>query len=461
VFRGGFRREAAEAVTGATLAMLSSLVDKSLLRRNPSGRYNLHELLRQFGEEKLGAQPEHLEHTRDCHARHCCQYLARQESRLKGADHQAALKEITEELDNIRAAWRWAAARGDTDALDASLGALWVFVASRGSSLWAEQEEELCGEIIEALERHGRAEHKPTLDRLKVAKAAMNYRLGQYERSQAVLREAIAFFRQTGAVGELAFALHHLAAITHVLGDYAQAQKLLHESIALSQSVGDVWLTAYSLNDLGLATHLLNDHLEAEHCCLKSLELFEGLGDPRGTAYALGNLGVITLALGRSQRARQLHLSALALSRENTDRWAVATGLLHLGDVALTEAKPDEAWQLTSESLRLSTTERIPPVALKALTRLAAQAADAQPEQALSWLSLVLVHPATSSEDWMIAQHLHSKLEETRANPASSSLLKPIFPQSKHQPAAISDKRLPVDQAAARLEVTTLEILGG
>jgi predicted ATPase/DNA-binding SARP family transcriptional activator len=459
VFRGGFRREAAEAVTGATLAMLSSLVDKSLLRRTSSGRYNLHELLRQFGEEKLKAEPERLEHTRDRHARYCCQYLARQESRLKSADHQTALKEITEELDNIRAAWRWAAARGDSNALDVSLGALWVFVASRGSSLWAEQEEALCGEIIEALERRGVAEDKPTLDRLKVAKAAMNYRLGQYEQPQAVLREAIAFFRQSGAANELAFALHHLAAIMHLLGDYAQEQSLLRESIALSQSVGDVWLTAYSLNDLGLATHLLGDHLEAEHCCTKSLELFEQLGDPRGTAYALGNLGVITLALGRSQQARQLHLAALALSRENTDRWAMATSLLHLGDVAVTEAKSDEAWQLISESLRLSITERIPPVALKALTRLAAQAADSQ--QSLRWLSLVLSHPATSSEDWMTAQQLRSKLEETRASPPSSSLLNPVLLEPEHQSAGISDNRLPFDQAAARLEVIALEILGG
>ena len=39
VFRGGFRREAAEAVTGATLPLLTSLVDKSLLRWQANGRY--------------------------------------------------------------------------------------------------------------------------------------------------------------------------------------------------------------------------------------------------------------------------------------------------------------------------------------------------------------------------------------------------------------------------------------
>jgi predicted ATPase len=42
VFRGGFQREAAEAVAEASLLVLSALMDKSLLRRNPSGRYEVH-----------------------------------------------------------------------------------------------------------------------------------------------------------------------------------------------------------------------------------------------------------------------------------------------------------------------------------------------------------------------------------------------------------------------------------
>jgi predicted ATPase len=112
VFRGGFRREAAEAVAGATLAVLSALADNSLVRRTPVGRYELHELLRQFAEEKLSASPEHKNAARQAHARYYCQYLARQEARLKGPDHQAALGEIAEELENIRVAWRWAAAGG-------------------------------------------------------------------------------------------------------------------------------------------------------------------------------------------------------------------------------------------------------------------------------------------------------------------------------------------------------------
>lgn len=49
VFRGGFTREAAEGVAGASLKMLLALVNRSLLQRQPdSDRFTMHELLRQF-----------------------------------------------------------------------------------------------------------------------------------------------------------------------------------------------------------------------------------------------------------------------------------------------------------------------------------------------------------------------------------------------------------------------------
>ena len=55
VFRGSFDRSAAVAVTGADLRLLSELVSKSLLRRPDFGRFELHELLRQYAAEQLAA----------------------------------------------------------------------------------------------------------------------------------------------------------------------------------------------------------------------------------------------------------------------------------------------------------------------------------------------------------------------------------------------------------------------
>jgi len=55
VFRGGFQRAAAEQVADASLAILSALVNKSLLRWDPIGRYQIHEFTASIRGEPAGA----------------------------------------------------------------------------------------------------------------------------------------------------------------------------------------------------------------------------------------------------------------------------------------------------------------------------------------------------------------------------------------------------------------------
>ena len=73
VFQGSFSREAAEQIAGATLRILSALVDKSMLRLDSQGRYDLHELLHQYAGEKLAETPEEYDAAQE---RHCTYYAA-------------------------------------------------------------------------------------------------------------------------------------------------------------------------------------------------------------------------------------------------------------------------------------------------------------------------------------------------------------------------------------------------
>ncbi len=54
--RGGFRMEAAKELAAASLLDLATLVEKSFLRQVETGRYEMHELLRQFVLEQLAAR---------------------------------------------------------------------------------------------------------------------------------------------------------------------------------------------------------------------------------------------------------------------------------------------------------------------------------------------------------------------------------------------------------------------
>ena len=58
VFQGGWLLEEAAPVTGATLALLLGLVDKSLVRISGQQRFDLHELVRQYAAEQLVASGE-------------------------------------------------------------------------------------------------------------------------------------------------------------------------------------------------------------------------------------------------------------------------------------------------------------------------------------------------------------------------------------------------------------------
>jgi predicted ATPase/DNA-binding SARP family transcriptional activator len=57
VFRGGFTRQEAEYVAGVTLAELSVLAAKSMLRRGEAGRYALNELVQRYAARRLQADP--------------------------------------------------------------------------------------------------------------------------------------------------------------------------------------------------------------------------------------------------------------------------------------------------------------------------------------------------------------------------------------------------------------------
>ncbi|HJZ48001.1 MAG TPA: hypothetical protein VKE41_12575 [Roseiflexaceae bacterium] len=77
VFRGRFTFHAAQEVAGATRGTLARLVDKSLLRAERDGRYDMHELLRQFAEQKLEAEPGAVTRTRERHSAFYLELLQR------------------------------------------------------------------------------------------------------------------------------------------------------------------------------------------------------------------------------------------------------------------------------------------------------------------------------------------------------------------------------------------------
>jgi serine/threonine protein kinase/tetratricopeptide (TPR) repeat protein len=139
VFSGGFQREAAQAVAGASLRGLISLVNKSLLRRDPkSGRYEIHALLRQYAHERLAAAEENTR-TQSAHSSYYTTFMEKRMARMLGPDQVSALNEIVADFRNVRRAWQWAVARRDYSAIERAAESLFVFCDMRSREYEGEE----------------------------------------------------------------------------------------------------------------------------------------------------------------------------------------------------------------------------------------------------------------------------------------------------------------------------------
>jgi hypothetical protein len=88
-----------------------ALVNRSLLHRTPSGRYELHELLRQYASEKLTQGADGGRGLRDRHAAFYIAFTAQFLAGVGSAQQSAWWEEMGREHKNVRAAWEWAIER--------------------------------------------------------------------------------------------------------------------------------------------------------------------------------------------------------------------------------------------------------------------------------------------------------------------------------------------------------------
>jgi predicted ATPase/DNA-binding SARP family transcriptional activator len=144
VFRGGFDLDAAAVVAGATLPLLAGLVDQSLVAVGEDGRYDMHELLRQYAAERLAGDPADEQATRERHAHYYAGLLPDPAEAAAGDEGG-----LDAEVENLRAATDWLIGHADPAWLDAYLVRLWPLYRRRG---WFREAQAV---LTAALERDG------------------------------------------------------------------------------------------------------------------------------------------------------------------------------------------------------------------------------------------------------------------------------------------------------------------
>ena len=402
LFRGGFSLEAAEAVADATPRHIAALSAKSLITQHLPGRHSLHETLRQYGDELLREHPTEHDELRERHGAYYLGLLASREDALTGRDQHAALAELEQDIENIRAGWQWALDRQRLEEICAACHALWLYMVIRGQMREAAS---MFGAVLDALGEVPEAVtsdmHLWTLTRARALTRSGGFQsgLGRYDEGVMQMQEGIALLRALEERRELGLALNMLAAAFHLKGEYAQSRALLEESLEHFRMVGDAWGVAFSLNDLGLVSHLLEENTDAERFCVESRSMFRTIGDRRGHAFAAYNLGMIAARGGDHERAKALYRESLSLREYSLDRWGIAASMVQLATELRETGAPAEARETVMEALRIAWDSSVTPVVLDALVELAALQLEAgEIEDAAELLAAIADHPSTPSQ---------------------------------------------------------------
>jgi len=337
IFRGGFTRQAAQDVAGASLNALASLVDKSLLRHTPWDRYEMHELLRQYAEERLAAVPRESALIRDRHSQHYLRLLHRLEGQLKGSGQKAALETLSQELENVRLAWNWSALRGQIEPIrEAALG-LFLFYDIRSRF---QEGVGMFARAVEALNRRGGAlltapaEARRALG-LLAAMQAWFLRFYDPVQSRAAFQEGLAWLEPLGPSRELAFA-NVLFVFARMAASRAEALERLESSLPIYQADDDRWGVAVTQEAFcGVLCGYDNETAEAH--IRQSLQLRRQLGDRWGVSMSLYMWGRVAEEQGEWVIRTDGSNLPKVLEADGIDQ---RHGVL---EVALTEALPADA----------------------------------------------------------------------------------------------------------------------
>lgn len=407
VFFGSFRLEAAEEICGANLSVLSSLKDKSLIRRISRDRYDLHELIHQYSALRLAEDPVEEERLKNTHTLYFAQRLAGWEQSLKSARQVEVLDEMALEIDNLRQAWRWMVAFDEEDSfkfnpfspflLQSSLFSLSLFFelrcrnweavnlfeesaqlirSARGSIEEAEnvqRYENFLGQIEAYLGLHytytlqykqARQSMEEALNLLekcqaKVEKAqaltmlAWSYQTqGKLNKSVELLKQNSIVLKETGDTWWYIINIYLLGWADLVLGKISEGKCLYEEAIRLADP-GDLRLQMPILNGYAFALYLEKDYTGAEQLLHQNLEHGPRLGNKRRTAFAYLDLGQVALATGRVEEAENYFQESIDYFIEFGESHDLALGYIHSGKALLAMQKTVEARQKFLQAMKI------------------------------------------------------------------------------------------------------------
>jgi tetratricopeptide (TPR) repeat protein len=354
IFRGGFRREAARDVAGASLGDLMGLIDKSMLQRVADGRFEVHELIRQFAAEQLGKDPERETDTHSKHSETYLQALAGWERDLQGPRQIEANQEIKLEIDNIRAAWTWAVETQRIQALTGAINGFCIYLFQNHQRI---EGQELCQVLIKRLKaarNPGESTHLKLQARALAWAAYFNWKLGYWDRSRELLQDCQSIQKGHDLVKVETRFERALVNLTQTMIteniEHSELVKTIQDIEALFTAIDEPWWAGQALTIMGGRTEATEAGMNIIE---KSLQITRKLGDLQSTADALYQLSVHHALKWQLDKAMALAYEALEIYQALGDQHKMAKSYAGLGGGMVWQGRFEEARSIECKTLEM------------------------------------------------------------------------------------------------------------
>ncbi len=365
VFRGGFTRERAQTIASASIHNLVRLTRKSMLRRTSTGRYEIHELLRQYAAEKLASNPATERDIREKHSETYCQMLAVWERDLQGPRQATANQEMDVEIDNIRSAWNWSVENLRWKSLLGAINGLCIFDSEYRQGI---EGEAICRHLVERLDAlqvsdkskpnfldQDSAVHINTIKfkaRVLAWGGSFNTLLGNLDRAEKLIQKCLSLLVSDElSVEDTRFekALAYLSLYWVKKNVPRRENKPLAEkALGLFRSLDEARWVSSTLFSLGSRATSLS---EEKYYYEQAVAVDRKSGDLRGMADNLDLLSFSFAGMLQFGKAEAMLDEALAIHKELNDRLKIARIYTAMGWLQIIQGRFDESRSLIREIL--------------------------------------------------------------------------------------------------------------
>ncbi len=380
LLRGGFSRTAAQEIAGASIRNLASFVSKTLLHYNQvTDSYQVHELLRQYGEEYLQNNADEVFQTHESHSAYYCKAVKGHMDTLMAGDTQIAFERIGADIDNIQRAWNWAIQQENVVSVNHALNGLCMYYASY---LGRENGFKICNDAVEMLTNFiPTTKQGVKMDlRQRLHAKALTW-LGFYdfrynpERAQGYFDHSLEIINDLFEVGvdaryEKALLFFIISIKNWDIGKPVVAKQYAEDCLALSKEIGFNWLVLNGLDLLGDIGNAFGSPREAKCWYEKSLAEARTQNHLSGEINALHKLGLAARHLMAYDEARSYYQESISLAKSYANS-IEETHILHsLGFLSLFLGEFKGAIQHFRGAISISERLGIPQRALAALVHI-------------------------------------------------------------------------------------------